>query len=170
MRLVSPRLALEPLRVEDADEMVDVLADPHLYTFIGGDPPTLARLRDDYRRMIAGATPGSGQEWRNWIVRRRADGCAVGTVQATIIPGRRTADIAWVIGTPWQGQGYATEAARALVGWLDARGLTTISAHVHPNHRASAAVAARAGLQPTGETEDGEQVWRRLRDPGTGST
>lgn len=165
-RLLTPRLVLDPLRVEDADEMVDVLADPSLYAFIGGSAPMLGRLREDYRRMVAGPRPGSGDEWRNWIVRQRADGRAVGTVQATIDPARRTADIAWVIGTPWQGQGYATEAARALVGWLDARGLAAITAHVHPDHAASATVAARAGLGPSGDIEDGEQVWRWSRQDG----
>jgi hypothetical protein len=30
----------------------------------------------------------------------------------------------------------------------------------HPDHHASAAVAARAGLTPTGKYVDGEQVWR----------
>jgi RimJ/RimL family protein N-acetyltransferase len=167
MRLLTPRLELDPLTIEDAHEMVDVLADPGLYRFTGGEPPTLVQLRDDYRRMVAGPGPGSGEEWWNWIVRRRADGRAVGTVQATIVTERRTADIAWVIGTRWQGHGHATEAARALVGWLQGRGLVTITAHVHPDHGASAAVAARAGLEPTDEIEDGEQVWRLVRDPGT---
>jgi RimJ/RimL family protein N-acetyltransferase len=101
--------------------------------------------------------------WRNWIVRRRADGRPVGTVQATI--GRRdrgwTAEIAWVVGLRWQGQGYATEAARALVAWLGRHDVHEIVAHIHPDHLASAGVAAQAGLRPTGDQVEGEQVWRR---------
>jgi hypothetical protein len=31
----------------------------------------------------------------------------------------------------------------------------------HPAHHASAAVAARAGLTPTGTYHDGEQLWQR---------
>jgi RimJ/RimL family protein N-acetyltransferase len=85
----------------------------------------------------------------------------VGTVQATLRIGGGQAEIAWVVGQRWQGQGYATEAARALVGWLDARGVTTITAHIHPGHHASATVAARAGLRPTAEISGGERVWRR---------
>src|SRR4029453_3764196 len=43
--IVTERLLLVPLRPEDADEMVDVLADPGLHQFIGGHPATLEELR-----------------------------------------------------------------------------------------------------------------------------
>jgi RimJ/RimL family protein N-acetyltransferase len=51
----------------------------------------------------------------------------------------------------WQGHGIASEAARAVVGWLERRGVAIITAHIHPDHHAAAAVATRAGLRPTGE-------------------
>ena len=84
--IVTERLLLVPLRPEDADEMVDVLADP----------------------------PRLEEVWRNWIVRRRADSRPVGTVQATLIGHHEgwTAQVAWIMGLPWQHQGYASEAAR----------------------------------------------------------
>lgn len=63
-----------------------------------------------------------------------------------------------MIGLAWQGRGFASEAAQMVVRWLEARELTTIVAHVHPQHHASAIVASRAGLLPTEEIEDGEQV------------
>ena len=52
------------------------------------------------------------------------------------------------------------------VAWLDARGVAAIQAHIHPEHAASAAVARGAGLRPTGQIEDGEQLWRRRRPDG----
>ena len=70
------------------------------------------------------------------------------------------------VGVAWQGQGIASEAARAVVGWLERRGVATITAHIHPDHHASATVASRAGLRPTGEYRDHggvrEHLWRRL--------
>lgn len=141
--------------------MVEVLGDESLYAFIGGEPPALEQLRARYGRLVVGGSADGGEEWHNWIARLRPHGRAVGTVQATVVDRGSRADIAWVIGLPWQGLGFASEAAQALVGWLDARGVATITAHVHPNHRASARVAARAGLSPTGEIDDGERVWRR---------
>jgi RimJ/RimL family protein N-acetyltransferase len=159
--ITTDRLAIVPLAAGDADEMVDVLGDPAFYAFIGGDPPTLEELRGRYRRQVVGHSADGVEEWRNWILRLRDDGRAIGTVQATIVRAGREAAIAWVIGVPWQGRGYAGEAAAALVRWLDGRGVTSITANIHPDHAASAAVAARAGLEPTGELHDGEQVWRR---------
>jgi RimJ/RimL family protein N-acetyltransferase len=156
------RLVLSPLRVADADELVGVLGDPALHEFIGGRPDTLAELRRRYAAMVAG--PGRpGELWRNWVVRRRADAAAVGTVQATLTRHREgwRAEVAWVVGVAWQGRGYAVEAARALVGWLEAAGAGEIVAHIHPDHAASARVAAGAGLVVTAEEADGERVWRR---------
>ena len=159
--LVTERLLLAPLVPGDADEMAGVLADPALHRFTGGRPATLQELRTRYAALAAGS--GRPEEvWRNWIVRRRADARPVGTVQATITRdnGGWTATIAWVIGVPWQGQGYAAEAARALVGWLARRDAREVVAHIHPDHAASARVATRAGLLPTPDQVDGEQVWR----------
>lgn len=159
--LETDRLILEELGPDDADEMAGVLADESLYEFIGGRPPTIDELRKTYRRLARGHSADGLAEWRNWIVRRRDDHGAVGTAQATIVDAGRTATIAWIIGAPWQGRGFATEAARAVVGWLEGRGVKRITASVHPEHRASAGVASRAGLVPTDEFAQGERVWSK---------
>jgi RimJ/RimL family protein N-acetyltransferase len=165
--LQSDRLRLTPLVPDDAVEMAEVLADDPLYDFTGGGPLDADQLRSRYERLVAGS--GSPEEtWMNWVVRRRSDDRPVGTVQATIVEGdgRRTAWVAWVIGVPWQGSGYATEAARLIVAWLVERDVKEIAAAVHPGHRASERVAAKAGLAPTDEVVDGERVWRRRSPTG----
>ncbi|MGP3960729.1 GNAT family N-acetyltransferase [Nonomuraea sp. 3N208] len=148
----TPVLTLLPLRAEYADEMAVVLSDPGLYTFTGGAPLTAGELRARYERLIAGP-PG----WCNWVVWSCEEELLVGYVQATIDDG--TAEIAWVIGTPWQGRGLATASAKALVDWLKRRGIGTIVAHIHPDHAASAAVATSAGLRPTERWHYGEVRW-----------
>jgi RimJ/RimL family protein N-acetyltransferase len=164
-RLRTARLELGPLRVDDAGEMVAVLADPRLYAFTGGEPPDLATLRHTYGRLVRGASDDGREAWHNWIVRLAEGGPPVGTVQATVWADRPRAEIAWVIGVEWQGRGYATEAARALIGWLEGAGILTVEALVQPDHAASGGVARGAGLQPTDELVDGERVWRRV-SPG----
>ncbi|HEY2505458.1 MAG TPA: GNAT family N-acetyltransferase [Streptosporangiaceae bacterium] len=157
--LPADGLLLTPLAVEDADEMLNVLRGDSLYAFTGGTSPTLGELRDRYQRQVTGQSPDGSEEWRNWII-REPDGTAVGYVQATLTGQGGRADIAWVVGLAWQGRGYAAAAARALVAWLQARGVTDIRASIHPDHRASEAVARRAGLQPTTVLADGERQWR----------
>src|SRR4051794_25565426 len=130
-----------PLKVEYAGQMAKVLADPALYTFIGGEPPTVERVEARYRRQLEG--PGHPDEhWLNWVIQHDEE--LVGYVQATVTGS--TAEIAWVIGTEWQGRGYAKEAAQGLVAWLNSHGMKRIIAHVHPDHAASAAVTTAAGL------------------------
>ncbi|MGW8765362.1 GNAT family N-acetyltransferase [Streptomyces sp. NPDC055815] len=152
------RLDLVPLAVAHADEMAGVLADPALHAFIGGAPLTGPELRARYERLVAGS-PDPAVLWCNWVVRVRAEDRLAGTVQATVTEGGRTAEVAWVIGTDWQGRGIAREAAGALVGLLLDEGVRTVVAHVHPDHAASAAVARAAGLTPTDELQDGEVRW-----------
>jgi RimJ/RimL family protein N-acetyltransferase len=159
--LDSERLHLEPLTVEHADEMAAVLDDPALHVFIGGRPATREELRGRYERLVVGHSRDGSQRWLNWVIRRRDDGQPVGTVQATITEAARTltAEIAWEIGTGQQRQGFAREAALAMVAWLREQGVTTVVAHVHPQHEASQAVARALGLEPTDALVDGEVRW-----------
>ncbi|MDL5201726.1 GNAT family N-acetyltransferase [Streptomyces sp. ALI-76-A] len=162
----TPRLDLLPLRVEHAAEMAAVLSDPALHAFTGGTPHSPAALRDRYRRLVAGS-PDPAVSWCNWVLRARAEACLVGTVQATVVQADtgHLAEIAWVVGTPWQGRGFASEAARALVGQLGQGPVRTVVAHIHPEHLASAAVAAAVGLTPTEEEQDGERRWQLTLPP-----
>ncbi|MGW6933735.1 GNAT family N-acetyltransferase [Lentzea sp. NPDC054927] len=155
----TDRLDLLPLQVEHAEEMAGVLADPALHTFIGGAPYSPGALLARYRRLATGS-PDPAERWLNWVIHLRDEGRLVGTVQATIAD--QVAEIAWVVGTPWQGRGIAGEAARGLVGWLATEPVHTVVAHVHPDHHASAAVATSAGLAATDVRQDGEVRWQRL--------
>ncbi len=157
----TDRLTLLPLRVEHADEMAAVLSDPGLHTFIGGSPDSAQALRARYERWTAGS-PDPAVSWCNWVIQLRDAACLTGTVQATITTDDRgaAAEIAWVVGTPWQRRGIAAEAARGLVTWLRQQPVHTVVAHIHPGHAASGAVATAAGLTPTDHWHDGEIRWR----------
>jgi RimJ/RimL family protein N-acetyltransferase len=116
-----------------------------------------------------GRSTDGRQCWLDWIVRRRTDGRAVGTMQATVggDEGDTTAEVAWLVGRPHQGRGYAREAAQCMVEWLRGHGVVLIRAHVHPDHAASQGVARAIGLGPTRTMVDGEVRWESPpdRDP-----
>jgi RimJ/RimL family protein N-acetyltransferase len=153
----TARLLLAPLRAEDANEMSVLLDDVSLHEFTGGRPATADQLRTRY---------GAGDRgWLNWVVRLRAGGEAVGTVQATLAreEGRLCATLAWVIAGGHQGNGYAREAAAAMAAWLRRHGTEVLVAHVHPGHEASIAVARHLGLMPGDAGEDGEIRWHLSR-------
>jgi RimJ/RimL family protein N-acetyltransferase len=159
--LVTARFALEPLVVQHAREMVGVLADPALYRFTGGEPPSPAALEARFARQAAGRSPDGSARWLVWVLRDRGSGRAAGFVQATVTGEgpERAAEVAWLVGTAAQGSGAAAECAAAVVAWLREEGVGILRADIHPDHAASEAVARRLGLAPTGARVDGEVRW-----------
>lgn len=159
--LETARLRLEPLTVEHATEMVDVLADPSIYEYVGGTAPTAAQLSRRYARQIVGRSPDGRQGWLNWIVRRRDRGEAIGFIQATVSHegGRVVADIAWVLSPRHRGAGFATEAAAAMGDWLRRQRVELLAAYISPANEPSIGLARRLGLHVTDVTADGESRW-----------
>lgn len=155
----TPRLDLEPLRIEHADEAAPIFDDASLHRYIGGSPASAEQLRSRYERQVVGQSADGTQAWLNWMLRRLDTTELIGTVQATISYLEETAELAWVIATDHQGHGYAREAAAALVAWLEQHRVSELVAHVHPDHGASAGVARAIGLRRTPAIVDGEERW-----------
>ena len=88
------RLVLEPLRVDHAAEMVDVLSDAGLYAFTGGSPPSRDELERRYERQVTGSGD-TDEVWHTWVVRLGDGGPAVGYIQATVRPAVGSAELAW---------------------------------------------------------------------------
>ncbi len=170
--------------------MVGLLADRSLYSFYDDErSPSLDELRERYSRQAGGLSPDGREVWHSWIVRERESGAAIGFVQATVgatagtslasvdtrttpYDGMTSAELAWVIAVPWQGRGYATEAAAAVRDGVRGPGsatgddVTLVHAHIAPGHVASESVARHLGLHPTDVTHEGETRWEL--DPTTG--
>ena len=127
--LSTERLVLEPLGPEHATELAPVLDDPALHAYTGGEPATEEELRARFTRQAAGHSPDGSEGWLNWVARDRATRAPVGIVQATIgeDAGGRTAAVAWTVATSRQGEGLATEAARAAMDWLRARSSSSVA-------------------------------------------
>lgn len=160
-RIETPRLTLEPLRVEHADETFPVLDDHSLHEDTGGDPLTLEQLRARYARQVVGRSADGAQGWLNWIIRHRETPAVLGTVQATLLDaeGRMSAEIASIIALAYQRRGYAKQAASEMVGWLRQHGVDVFTAYVHPEHEALIGIAGHLGLKATDVIIDGETRW-----------
>lgn len=166
-----PTLLLRPLTVDDADVMTTVLADPSLYDYTGGEPPTREDLARRYAVQVRGRSGDGSERWINSVVVLGSERQPIGYVQATIpLNGGSRADstvdveggpaeIAWVIGRPWQGHGHAGRAARLLLDDLAEQGVEAVVAHIHPEHVASQRIATRLGMAPTTVVVDGETRW-----------
>jgi RimJ/RimL family protein N-acetyltransferase len=141
--------------------MHPVLADPAIYAFIGGAPRSAAELEARYSRLAVGRSADGTEVWGNWVLRVTAIGAAAGELQATLPaagPGAGPALVAWVLGTGFQGHGFASEAAISLVDRLRAAGWS-VAADILPDHLGSQRVARAAGLTVTDQVVGGEQRW-----------
>jgi RimJ/RimL family protein N-acetyltransferase len=157
----TARLTVEPLTAAHASEMHTVLADPGLHAFIGGTPRSATDLAARYARLATRKSADGTEVWGNWVLRVSETGQAAGELQTTLPatgPGDGPALVAWVVGTAFQGHGYASEAAVSLVERLRAAGWS-VAADIHPDHVASQRVARAAGLELTDQIVDGEQRW-----------
>jgi RimJ/RimL family protein N-acetyltransferase len=156
------RLSLEALTVNHAVEAAVTFADPALHEFIGSRPLSASELASRYAKLVRGPDPEKFEFWLNWMVLDHRVGALVGTVQATVNlqPSESSsAQLAWVVGTKYQGNGYAKEAAAGMAQWLYATGIGRLDAYINPDHLASEAVARAIGLRPTDIFEEGERLW-----------
>lgn len=159
--ITSVRLRLEPLSVEHALGMVEVLADASMYEYTGGEAPSLEQLQRRYAAQSVEHSEDGLQGWFNWIVKPNDSNVAIGFVQATVEQSgpEIVANIAWVVSPIHQGQGKASEATNAMNGWLRSKSVNSLVAYVHPAHFASIGVARNQGLHPTPILEEGEVRW-----------
>jgi [ribosomal protein S5]-alanine N-acetyltransferase len=116
------------------------------------------------------AAPGSDPWTLGFAVVHRDDGRVIGSAGFKGPPGEDgSTEIAYGIAPTYQGRGFATEAARALVAFaLERVDVTSIRAHTLPENGASGHVLAKCGFQHVGEVIDPEdgRVWRWERAVG----
>jgi [ribosomal protein S5]-alanine N-acetyltransferase len=99
-----------------------------------------------------------------FVVVNRDNGMAIGTAGFKGPPDATAAvEIAYGIVAEYEGRGYATEAAEALVTFAAESGaVRLVRAHTLPTPNASTRVLAKCGFQYIGEVSDPEDglVWR----------
>lgn len=165
--LNTPRLSLTPLKVEDAREMAEVLAHPEIYVYIDDEPLDEERLSRKYLTQTS-HWDDANTKWRNWVVRLRSTQCAIGYIQATI-----TADeciLAWVINPEWQGNGYATEAAKEVIEeTYKELSITLFTSGIDRLNGASRKVAEHLGMSVIQKNANADDHWgMQLAPPNPG--
>jgi RimJ/RimL family protein N-acetyltransferase len=157
--LTTERLLLRLPRLDDAVAFGELLADAEVMRFIGGEtvPP------EEYEGIV-----GSWLErWRQndmgpFAIERRADGRVLGRAgivvwdtrvwaQSTFAEAEAAAqvELGWALARSAWGNGYATEAARAVERWVRVeRGVGSLVSVIAPENDASQRVAARLGAEP----------------------
>ena len=150
--LETERLLLRAFRGADWEAYAAMCADPEVMKFLGTGV-TLGR--DDAWRSMAGILG----HWRllgygMFAVELKATGDLLGRVGYLDPPGWPGFELGWVLGRPYWGKGYATEAAKVArdhaFGPLGKERLISL---IRPGNAPSIRVAERLGERLAGEVE-----------------
>ena len=126
-------------------------------------PADRAEVSPDWLARVKASR--SADPWTHgFAVVQRASGTVVGMCAYKGPPNAAAAvEIAYGINPEYQGRGYATEVARALVAFAFASGqVRLVCAHTRPEENASTRVLTKCGFERIGELMDPEDglVWR----------
>jgi RimJ/RimL family protein N-acetyltransferase len=142
--LVTERLLLRPLAVDDAPALARLLEGDWEAIKQTGRMPYPA-TKSALRRWIAShLAPAS----HSFLMLRRADGAAIGGIGFG--GSGALAELGYVLGRPFWGQGYATEGVRAMMAHAAAVGFGGLEAYSFVDNPASARVLAKAGFADLG--------------------
>jgi RimJ/RimL family protein N-acetyltransferase len=112
--LETERLILREDRPEDFEAYAGFMANADFTRFINGKP----LVRTDAWRSFA-YTIGHWvlRGYGFWAVERKSDGAYIGRVGLNNPEGWPGLEVGWIIGRPYWGNGYATEAGRAALNY-----------------------------------------------------
>ncbi len=142
--LQSDRLVLRRLRLEDAADIVRLLAEDREAVLMMSHMPypcTTAGVREWIRLRTQPGTTA-------FAITRRTDGSFLGGIGFAGLP--EMPNVGYWIGRPYRGEGYATEALRLLIQYARAAGAKGLLAETFPENPASARVLAKCNFRERG--------------------
>ncbi len=144
----APRLVLRPYAAEDAEEVEPLLDHPEI---------SAGTLSIPHPYPKGGAVTWIAEHPESWRAGRQAtwavtaDGAIVGAISLRLTLAHRRAELGYWIARPEWGQGYATEAVCAAIGFaFEELGLHRVDAHHLTENPASGTVMRKAGMQHEG--------------------
>ena len=144
----TERLLLRPITADDVDDLHSYQSIPEVCRYIPPEPRTreqiLERIATTYR-----STLDEAGQYLNVAAERRADGRVIGDVVLFWHSAEhKSGEIGYVFHPDVAGQGYATEACRAVLALaFDGLGLHRVTARIDARNEPSAALARRLGMR-----------------------
>ena len=160
----TDRLLLRPFEQSDIPDIVQLLQDPAIAATTLNVPypytPEHASAWLQYQQQEEAA--GTGY---TFAVVRQHDSVLVGAIDIRPRERHDKAEIGYWIGRPYWGQGYATEAARAIIRFgFEELGLNRIYATHFTGNPASGRVMQKAGMQFEGVLRQDVRKGERYHD------
>jgi aminoglycoside 6'-N-acetyltransferase len=142
----TQRLLLRPHRADDLDALLDYYSDPVVTRYIPWDPWSRRQAKDRIQQRVTRTGIVDSSSVLGLVVERA--GRVIGDV--VLWPADETlsrGEVGWAFHPAVAGQGFASEAARALLDVAFGHyGMHRVIAHVDPRNFASARLCARLGM------------------------
>jgi RimJ/RimL family protein N-acetyltransferase len=144
--IVTPRLILRAFTEQDINPMYQILNQEEVLRYF---PPSDAPSRDRAQRMILRLLSHWAERgYGLWAVETRKGGTLVGRCGLQFLPETEEVEVDFILGKPFWGQGFATEAGRASIryGFEELRAERIVGI-VHVENRASQRVLEKLGME-----------------------
>ncbi len=144
---IAERIALRELRLDDAQALFAYRSDPAVMRYQGWEPATVDEVRDFIVRNFQWPyTPGT---WHQLGIAARATGELIGDCGVHVpLHAPEQAELGITLAARFQGQGYATEAMRLVLGLVfDGLGKHRAFGSVDPRNTRSIALMHRVGFR-----------------------
>ena len=159
--LPGQRVVVRRFRLEDVAEFVAYRSRPEVARDQSWDAPYPRDEGERFVRELMKSHPDTTGEWFQFAVALRATDQLIGDCAAMPhADDPSQCEIGFTIAERYQGHGYATEAARLLMGYLfTVRGKHRIIAYCDARNAASAAVLERLAMRREGHLR--ESTWAK---------
>lgn len=154
MKLVTERLSLQSITVEDWPLFLRLYQDPEVIRYIS-DPRSEAEIRTRFEERLP-ARDKHGEQWLCLVMREKHSGEAVGITgfRPQWVPYRQ-AEVGYGSLPAGQGKGYGKESLRAVLDFaVNACGFHKLTATVTAGNLASRGLLESCGFQLEGTLRD----------------
>jgi RimJ/RimL family protein N-acetyltransferase len=150
--ITTERLVVRPWRLDEADRFFDIYRRPEVVRWLGAEP--MQERREAIEMIQRGhCRLRADRRFGTWAVVDQSRGVPVGGVILKPLPdGEGEVEIGWQLHPDSWGNGFASEAARAVLERGLADGLVEVWAVVDLDNHRSAAVCRRIGMELLGTT------------------
>lgn len=166
--LTTQRLVLTPVAATDLDDLLALWSDEDFTRHIMGRALSGEEV---WFRLLRDLGHWAALGYGNWSIRLK-DGAYLGSVgvfdyRREMEPPFTHPELGWGVAPAFQGQGYAVEALRAALAWIDAHVTSEATVcMISPENLASVRLAERVGYAPYAMADykdSSVQLYRRPR-------
>ena len=114
--ITTERLILRPMVLSDVNDLYEYQSDPETVKYIPWPARTNEQVKEAVEKVLKDIKFDNAGDYLNYVWEVKETGKVIGQGNLNYISKEhKRAEVGWVINSKMQGQGYATEATRALI-------------------------------------------------------